>query len=635
VAAADLHPPTTRVVVAGAVVGAVLLRALQDWGPALLFGTGSLRAVPWLLAVAGSAPFLATLAPIVARGRMAPARLWRLALLVTALARVAAALTSGPARAVALGVTIAACGTALVALAQRHDRSGPARTGVLIGVVLVVLVHTATGTLGLGGLATPWPAVAGAVEVAVLVLAALAGPGSLRTTGAVTSRATSWLLVAPLLVLVVTLTGAAGRTAVVTGWPAWQVAATVAVVHVVAIVGAVLAPALGPTRSGWIGAAAVLVGTASALEPRGWPTLVGMATTLAGLGLLLGTDPAASAPSARLRHAAAASGALVLTAAVITVYHLANAVTLPVNNRWLLLALAAAASLYGASIAAAAGRASLRTGTLPQVRPLGAAVIAVALVALTSTAAALPSTAPPPARETATGELRIAVFDITSGHDALGRLAISEQAAVLRREAPDVVVLTDLDRGWLLSGHHDVVALHARELGLPHVAFSPAADELRGSALLSRFPIAEFGTERLPRGSDPMERSHFAAVLEVDGDLAAIVGTELGAGSDASATRLPQARAVAATAARLRQRQLPVVLAGSFGVPAGAPELAAMSPVLADLVPDAALTTPSDEPTTRTEHVLATDDVSRLGVSVPPTASSEHRPVVLTLRIDR
>jgi endonuclease/exonuclease/phosphatase family metal-dependent hydrolase len=219
------------------------------------------------------------------------------------------------------------------------------------------------------------------------------------------------------------------------------------------------------------------------------------------------------------------------------------------------------------------------------------------------------------------------------GFDLDGRFSAQEQARLLRDLAPDVVVLNEVDRGWLTTGGHDALKIIAEELGLPYVMFARAADEVWGNALLSRYPIAERASESLPAGSDPMGRSQLAAVLTLDDDRRlGIVGTHLSHLDDQGDTRLPQARAVAATVAVLRERQVPTVVLGDLNAPPGSSELATFVPLVDDMLPEDAFTYPSNDPIDRLDHILASSEFRPDEVFLPEVTLSDHRPVIIDLR---
>ncbi|MEE3920010.1 hypothetical protein V2I01_22330 [Micromonospora sp. BRA006-A] len=97
-----------------------------------------------------------------------------------------------------------------------------------------------------------------------------------------------------------------------------------------------------------------------------------------------------------------------------------------------------------------------------------------ALAGLTALAglAAVLHVPPAPARATAApaARPRVAACNIRMGFGLDGRLDLDAVARELR--GADVVLLSEVDRGWWLNGGHDTLALLAGRLGMPYV-FGP------------------------------------------------------------------------------------------------------------------------------------------------------------------
>jgi endonuclease/exonuclease/phosphatase family metal-dependent hydrolase len=157
-------------------------------------------------------------------------------------------------------------------------------------------------------------------------------------------------------------------------------------------------------------------------------------------------------------------------------------------------------------------------------------------------------------------------------------------------------------------------------------------DEVAGTALLTRFPITESVTERLPQGADRVGRSQLATVLQIaEGQRLGLVATQLTTVDDQGATRLPQARAVAAMVARMRDRGVPVSVLGDLRVPLGSPELEAFGPSIRSALPAGSATHPADAPQELPDHVLVSSDLEVLEVTIPDIRVSDHRPVAVTI----
>lgn len=168
---------------------------------------------------------------------------------------------------------------------------------------------------------------------------------------------------------------------------------------------------------------------------------------------------------------------------------------------------------------------------------------------------------------------------------------------------------------------------------MPYV-FGPAADEVWGNAILSRYPISEVRVERLPRGRDAMARSQLIAVLDVREDQRiAVIATHLSHVDVQGDTRLPQARSIAGTVARLRDRGVPVIVAGDLNAGPDDPELATFGDLARSAVPAGNPTFPSTAPEVQIDHILISEQFEVTGSSVPQILHSDHLPVFVTLQL--
>lgn len=626
-----------RLMVGAGVVSAVLLETLRVLAPSLVrSGDAGLSAALTAAAIA-TAVFVVPLVLAAGVERLGAARLWLAGGTVLAVGRAVLITSPGPrVQLVAAAVAVAGAGLALTALAAGSppgdDRGG--RLGVLCGLAAATTLHVVTATRGL-----IWPddtlAVTGSLVVVAAVLATLRPVG--RVLGGPPTEepdavAWPWWALAPLLVFTGIVTGVPGRVAVATGWDPGTVGVTVVIGQLGAVTAGLLSVRIGGLRAGTGAAVLVLVGAVLGLEPVGWRGVIGQVTVAVGLGTLVGCAAPRSrvAPAAaRRRRALTTAGSLALAAAAVASFYLTYQVPVRLDNRLVLLALA----LLAVGLAATTAVTTNGRPVDPRIdvrAVLQLAVVSGLVLALAGLGARVETD---PAVLEADDELRVATYNVRSGFDPDTRFDPARQARLLRDYAPDVVVLNEVDRGWFATGGHDMLTIFAAELGLPHVRFGSAADEVFGNALLSRFPVAEFVSEPLPRGRDPMPRGSIAAVLELhDGDSIGVVGTQLSQDDDPAETRLPQARAVAATVARLRERQVPTVVLGDLYAEADSAELASFDVLVDDVVPAGTATFPADEPTTHRSHVLASPDLRRLRVDVPDEPASPHLPVVVSLR---
>ena len=626
----DARPPSTAL--GAALVTLVTVEALRVFLPATLVVLPATTVLSSSTAISICAAVLVLLPLLVVPVAAArPRQLWLVAGGLAAVARGTLLVAPGGTLAlVAAGVGTAAGLAALIALAAGARSARPARVGILIGLAFEALLRTLFATLGPLWSQTPVAALTTIGLLVVLVAGIARGADDLGVGRAGGPAAWPWWWLLPALTLTGVVTSAPGRIAVASGWTPGQVAAAAATTQVAAVLAALLAPRISPRSAAILGAGLTLVGATAALPAAGWPGVLGPIAAATGIGALAGTETGSANPGGTRQRGLVAAAAIASAHALLLLYYLGTPLGLPGHHRLLLLFAA------GTTVPLALGvlRAARPVSTRPRLRPvpalrsvlLGAAGVAV----VTAVVSATWSTATPPPAEGR--ELTLATYQLGAGFGTDGRYDPRRQAAVLRDHAVDVVVVTGVDRGWWSTGGQDLLPLFAAELGLEHVRFVRAADEVHGHALLSRFPVAEFGVDPLPGGPGPSTHSVFAAVLELDdGSPLGVVGTELASTPRTQAWQLPQARAVAGTVARLRERAVPTVLLGDLGAPTGSATLESFEPLLESALPEGARTFPAPAPRELRAQVLLSPDLRRSTVTIPSSEASSHLPVIVTV----
>ncbi|MFI7433226.1 endonuclease/exonuclease/phosphatase family protein [Micromonospora haikouensis] len=576
------------------------------------------------------------------------------------------ALTAAPGGRTQLWLATVGLLAGLLWLAGTAATTGRPVPGLALGIALGAVVHAVLGTYDLVWRGGPvgW---AGSVALVAVFLAATARPARPAAPGG----ARAWLLAGPALLLtgLVALSPAVAATASsyrpgglarppgpgdVATLPAWAV-------------GIFLLAALArPPRGRWrpVGPLALVVG--AVLFATGEPQLLGPAVVLtaAGTGACLAlagaappavAPPAAAAPPSAAGAApsavvssAAASSAVLSSAAVPSTPGVApGRPGLAAVLGMLLFAVAAVGyyaaydlgypngavpvAMAGLVAAVALGGPRGATSTPPR-RWVPGIAAACGLVVLVATG--LPSGAFVPLRPgTPPAAVRLVAYNIRMGFGLDGRFDPDELARVIARERPDMVVLGEVDRGWLLNGGHDTLALLAARLRMPYV-FAPAADPLWGDAVLSRFPVSAAGTERLAAVGAPTGAQTLGVTVDLGGDVRlAVVATHLQ--PPPGQEPVAQARAVAAFALRYAAG-LPLVVAGDLNTEPGAPGYAEFTRAgLVDALASARPlpTSPADDPREQIDHVLVSAGVRAVDPVAPRSTASDHLPVAVTLAL--
>ncbi|MFG3601829.1 endonuclease/exonuclease/phosphatase family protein [Micromonospora chersina] len=677
------HLPT----VALALGVAVLLDVLRVWLPSIItiFGQAAETPAELLGAFALGWFVLALTAPVLVRRLGArPARLAAAGLLaVTRLA-----LTATPGGRVQLWLACAGLLSGLVWLAATAATVARPVPGLAAGLAGAAVGHALLGTEDLvwrGG-ALGWTVSVVLVGAFLAAQPATDPAAGLRDSGA--AARVAWLLVGPVLLL-------AGQLALAPAvWDAaasyWHGSADLpglglppahlAAVPELAIglfLGALLvrpprpvARLLWPValvagaglfaadRAGWLAAAVLLAaaglggclalvdtvadgGTALVHRRSGRAlvraTVAGSATaagSVAGAGVAGVTgpgqgagsgEPAAPGPGggdAGGRRGFAVAGGMLGFAVGAVAYYAAYDLGYPNGGVPVLAALAVAV----AAVAAPPGAARRFRTPVPAWTVLGAMLLTAVGGGIHRPA---PAPHPPATPPTA---VRVVAYNIRMGFGLDGRLDLDALARAVDGSRPDVVLLSEVDRGWLLNGGHDTLALLAGRLRMPYV-FAPAADPVWGDAVLSRFPVRAGETRPLAAHGAPTGAQALGVTLDLGGRDLAVVATHLQPppGQDPVA----QAREVAAFATRYAAGR-PLVLGGDLNTEPADPAFAEFTRAgLADALAAARplRTSPADDPRTEIDHVFVSPGLTASGATASRTTASDHLPVAVTLAL--
>jgi len=620
-------PPTDRtdrvgVVAGAAAVGFLLAEVLRLWVPTLVVVLGEREGAGIALLVSTALATLTlgvalALIPILTGVR--PRIVWLLGAAVLLGVRLSLlSTTGGTTQLWTSSIGVAAGTIAVVALAAGAPRGDLARTGLISGVAASFALLAALGGVDLVWRSGPL-ARGGTVVLVAGAGLAIAATTRLLDAGQ-SSAALPWAAIGPAIVLLAILGAPLGRVAVATGWTPARSAAMSAAMLSLVMLAALVAIRLGPLATGPIGAALVLAGTAAALDAASSTAVLGQAALLAGIGAIMGVGPRGGGTSPR-RRATVTGASLVLLGVLVLAYYAGHRIALPFANRSVLLVTALLLAVSGLLSAVRSGRLG-REPHPPALPGLVAAALVVGVM-LTSIAAARPSSETVAASDAT--ELRIVLANVHSGFDVDGRRRAREVAGVLAALEADVIVLNEVDRGWLVSGSGDLLGTYVTATGMRAV-FAPSSDEMWGNAVLTRLPVLEVSVERLPRGRDPLARSAVTVIVELpDGERLALVGTHLSDVDRQGDTRLPQAQTIAGIVARLRERGLDVVVAGDLNAGPGDPSLEVLESLLVRTLPDAVGTFPAAAPRVQIDHVLIPPGWQVLEARAFNTTFSDHR----------
>lgn len=229
--------------------------------------------------------------------------------------------------------------------------------------------------------------------------------------------------------------------------------------------------------------------------------------------------------------------------------------------------------------------------------------------------------------------LRVVAYNVRMGYGLDGRFDPEAVAEVLADA--DVALLSEVDRGWLLNGGQDQLAVLARLTGT-QLYFAPAADPVWGDAVLTRLPVEEVRGTPLPSYGAVTGAGMLSVRARVPDGSVWFVSTHVQPTTARADGTVDQAHDVAEVASDLGATGTPVVLGGDFNFEPGSPSFQALLDAgLADALADARPlpTSGAADPEEEIDHLFTLGDWAVSGVSAADTRASDHLPVRATLRL--
>ncbi len=530
---------------------------LQAWRvlvPLIVYGYGMQPDVPYVrMGLYAFAVFLCAFLAALLRRLLTPR--WALAFTAggTALLRLAEQLSPSP----SLDLVLATAGAVLfilflpLYLGHVREQGGRGTVGYSLGLVLGLALDT--GLHGLfGTYDLSWqPSWGAAVLVLALVLVQLAllvrvlrrvRPGDASDTSF--PAALPFLALGPFFFLQALFFQNVARLTTITGWSLPAAFAWVILADVVAM--AVATAAAGLARQRWLVAIALgaALAVALALLPLGgWggaaAVLLGQAGAAGILTLILLGQGARADRRGLWRTTVAHGLGMFIFVLLVFAYYVGYELVLPFDNS--ILAPLAAAALILCGFGAAAGLAEAGLAVVPDW-----AVVRMALVLLLLPLIPAITWSMPQPVEGHGWPVRVMTYNLHQGFDTSGHLGLEALAQVIEESDAEVVALQEVSRGWYINGSLDMLTWLSRRLGMPYL-FGPAADDVWGNAILSRYPILERGTGTLPRGGVAMERGYLWARVDLgQGEELLIIATHLYHVEEEHEVRIPQVRELVA-----------------------------------------------------------------------------------------
>ncbi|TXJ07304.1 MAG: hypothetical protein E6Q27_01845 [Aeromicrobium sp.] len=258
----------------------------------------------------------------------------------------------------------------------------------------------------------------------------------------------------------------------------------------------------------------------------------------------------------------------------------------------------------------------------------GSAAIAMLLAAAFGPALTLRPVAATEPDDTA----RIVAYNVRMGYGMSGRFEATAVAELLARENADVILLSEVDRGWLLNGGQDQLRILASMLGM-HSAFAPAADPVWGDAILSRAPITNASNYPFESFGAVTGAQALVGSTQINGKPITVISTHLQNGPKGTNDTYGQAQALASI---MRQQAGLVVMGGDLNtLPTGKAWNALIGAGFTDAFASnrPAYTWSADDPTEEIDHLFVSPTATSANPRVVESLASDHLPVFVDIEL--
>lgn len=623
-----MNPLPRSALIASAAGSFLLLDGLRIWMPSLttIFGSAGTTSAFTLAAFAFSWPLAAIFALPLAASRIG-AWVPIIAVVFGVIARlVLQADIGGAAQLYASSVAVESTLVWFITIAARGWPARSVAAGIAIAIASTILMQLATIGLDL----TWQPSSVGWPLLAAALFLWLIGTWNWHAQPGMHGGNAFWFAMIPALFLSGIITISVGRTATGIDWPPpWWGGA---VIGVGAAAGIWITRRGGLFRSRWPAALLVIAAAALADLPRAdeaFPWWIAISQ-----GLLAFAIPTALAHSAQSSFSSLPSSlsknfwqrglkayfGLVTSFALVSAYYAAFDLGGAAPRFFFIMALAILVGLSSLGRAPASFFVVSRLGT-----------VAVTVFAFLCGFTALMASHKQPNQPELTARLplKVMTYNIRYGISENGRFDPDSIASVINRENPDIVMLQEVDRGFLLNGSHDVLANLQQKLRM-HAYYNPASEPLFGDVILSKWKLKDVRPLALPVYDVPTRPGVLSAVLPLkDGHELVLAVTHLHEKEGGVDIRQVTDLAKEITTLSAGGEKL-LVLAGDFNLEPSDPRLKPLLVVLRDGIATARPlpTWPAGDPKQQLNYIFLSQQLRASDIVVPATNASDHRPIV-------
>ena len=228
--------------------------------------------------------------------------------------------------------------------------------------------------------------------------------------------------------------------------------------------------------------------------------------------------------------------------------------------------------------------------------------------------------------------VRVMTYNLHNGFNTDGHLDPEALAKTIEQANPDIIGLQEVERGWYIDSSLDLAMWLSRRLQMPFV-YGPTADRVWGNAILSRYPIKQWGNVPLPPRDLLLKRGFLWARIDIGGgDELLFIVTHLHDPADGTAIRQQQSPEIV----KFWNQQPRTVIVGDLNATPDAKEIAllrdaGLRDAFAAIGTGNGFSWPSYKPNQRIDYIWFSPDLAVRDLVMPPSAASDHLSVAVTV----
>lgn len=228
--------------------------------------------------------------------------------------------------------------------------------------------------------------------------------------------------------------------------------------------------------------------------------------------------------------------------------------------------------------------------------------------------------------------VRVMTYNLHNGFNTDGRLDPEALAKVIEQARPDIIGLQEVERGWYIDSSVDLLMWLSRRLNMPYV-YGPTADPVWGNAILSKYPVKQWGNEKLPPRDLLLKRGFLWATIDIGGgEELLFINTHFHHIEKDTQIRQQQSPEIV----KFWNQRARTIFLGDLNAEPDSKEIgmlrdAGLQDAFATIGSGKGLTWPADKPNQRIDYIWFSPDLKVSDLLIPPSTASDHLGIAVTV----